>query len=90
MKKKGEFTEKEALEIGRESNGWYIVAYNDGSYDIMPATLLSAILECGRHPKTYGYKYIARCHDEIDESDLEYMEALYASKIEEEEEEEEE
>lgn len=40
---------------------WYVVEYDDGSYDLTHSTGLSSILECGADPEEYGIYQLHQC-----------------------------
>lgn len=40
---------------------WYVVEYNDGSFDVKHRTGLSSILECGADPAEWNIKALHQC-----------------------------
>ena len=40
---------------------WYIVEYDDGTFDLKHNTALSSILECGADPAEWGIKDLYQC-----------------------------
>ena len=47
--------------LKNESYDWYVVEYDDGSYDVAPASSLSAILECGYAKEDYAIEEMYQC-----------------------------